>query len=301
MSWAKIDDGWWCHRKTMGLPLASAGLYALALSWSCAQRSPIVPTTFLPMVGGTDADASPLVERGSWHVVDGGWEIHDWAEYQELSVSEKRAEAGRKGGSRKPATSTKSKQTEAKPKQTSSKSDLASEANAQAGALPDPSRPVPSRPIENSSSVSEIQSPPPAVIAETPPTKLTGQALEQATNRSLLRWSNTVAAASADHSPSGFARTLRADAAHDGNRATLEAWIADGVDPDDAADRLAADGGTGNAGTEAERAAAHAAAKAREQATTDALAAIAERPTTDHAAHIAAIRGAGPDPMAVGA
>lgn len=132
MPWAKIDDGWWCHPKVMVLPMAARGLWASALSWSCAQRRDVVPTPFLAMVGADPTDADALVEAGLWVSVPDGWRIHDWSEYQERTLSEKRAEAGRKGGMVRP--------TEAKAKQT----EVASEADAQAGTHPFPSQPNPS-------------------------------------------------------------------------------------------------------------------------------------------------------------
>ena len=152
MPWAKVGDEWWCHPKVLGLPLAPRGLWVSALSWSCAQRKDVVPTGFLALVGGTVADADALVEHGLWVVVDGGWRIHDWSEYQQATVSERRAEAGRKGGQRSgESRRSRSKQTDtetgadlledrSKPKQTG----FASEANNEAG--PFPSLPNPSQP-----------------------------------------------------------------------------------------------------------------------------------------------------------
>lgn len=98
MAWAKVDDGWWCHPKVMGVSLTARGLWVSALSWSCAQRRDVVPATFLAMVGGSNDEAKELAAAGLWVADEAGWRIHDWAEYQGMSLSEKRAEAGRKGG-----------------------------------------------------------------------------------------------------------------------------------------------------------------------------------------------------------
>lgn len=101
MVWAKIDDGWWCHPKVLGISLAASGLWARALSWSCQQRRDTVPTGLVRMLAaGEDLDtlAGELEQAGLWHPIDGGWRIHDWVDYQERTLSEKRAEAGRKGG-----------------------------------------------------------------------------------------------------------------------------------------------------------------------------------------------------------
>ena len=112
--WAKVDDGFWCHPKVIGLPLAASGLWVRALSWSCAQRLDLVPESFVRMVGGTSEDATALVDAGLWIIDGDGYRIHNWTEYQTLTVSERRAEAGRKGGL---ATAQKRSKPEANPKQ----------------------------------------------------------------------------------------------------------------------------------------------------------------------------------------
>lgn len=159
MAWAKVDDGWWCHPKVLGLSMGARGLWVSSLSWSCAQRRPVVPATFVAMMTSAEPTdlAAELVDAGLWRKLDGGFEIHDWAEYQEKTLSEHRAEAGRKGGlkSRPPAakqqvTETGSdqqkhpsprKQTEATPKQTAVASGSKKEARGEAGTRPVPSRP----------------------------------------------------------------------------------------------------------------------------------------------------------------
>lgn len=98
MPWAKVDDGWWCHPKVMALTPAARGVWISVLSWSCQQRSPKVPPHLLSMVGGSNTEANALASAGLWEPDGDGWVIHDWADYQDRSLSEKRAEAGRKGG-----------------------------------------------------------------------------------------------------------------------------------------------------------------------------------------------------------
>lgn len=146
MAWAKIDDQWFANRKVVPLSLAARGLWTTVLAWTCAQRTPIVPghmPGFLCGVQFIDTEVKELVDAGLWHEVDGGWEIHDWAEYQDRSLSEKRAEAGRKGGLKsgevRASEATETPSDEAKPKQT----DVASESNDEAGTRPGPTRPGP--------------------------------------------------------------------------------------------------------------------------------------------------------------
>lgn len=180
--WAKVDDQWFAHRKTIGLGLAARGLWITVLSWSCAQRTPMVPASMARfLAGGEDVTdlADELIAAGLWHPAghdcdacdqpaDDAWVIHGWGDYQEKTISEKRAEAGRKGGKRSGETR-RSKQTstsfgstattasEATAKQTG----VASEARDEAGTHPVPSHPEPvhhhparePQPVDNTSAV----------------------------------------------------------------------------------------------------------------------------------------------------
>lgn len=165
MSWARVDDSWWCHRKVLGLDLASRGLWISTLSWSCQHRTADVPTALLGMLGADDVHAGQLVAAGLWIETDGGWRIHDWDAYQDRTLSEKRADAGRKGGRRSGQNRSKVEATSAdpapsdptetgpdlhEPEANGKQPELASpskpQANGQAGTRPVPTRPVPTRP-----------------------------------------------------------------------------------------------------------------------------------------------------------
>ncbi len=148
MSWAKVDDQWWSHPKVMQLSLEARGLWITALSWSCAQRRDVVPFRFVQMVtAGADECAAEIVDAGLWITEANGYRIHDWSEYQELTLSEKRAAAGRVGGLRSGETRSKP---QASTKQTGSKPDLLDPPGDEANGKQEPkqvSRPVPSRPV----------------------------------------------------------------------------------------------------------------------------------------------------------
>jgi hypothetical protein len=158
MPWAKIDDGWWCHPKVMALSLAASGLWSRALSWSCQQRRDTVPDRFLMMVGADQEHADELVHAGLWIETEHGYRIHDWSEYQEQSLTEKRAEAGRKGGKKsgearsksQPDTPSDLQEHEANAKQNEANERSKSQANDEAGALPVPSPPSPTQPGQES-------------------------------------------------------------------------------------------------------------------------------------------------------
>jgi hypothetical protein len=147
MAWARVDDGWWCHPKVLPVSLAARGLWASALSWSCAQRSPVVPERFPVMLDAPDELVAELVDAGLWKArPEGGFEIHDWAYYQDLSTREKRQEAGRRGGVA--SGEARAKQTRSKPKQTDTLTSGNAEANrskgqANAEAGPSPTQPNP--------------------------------------------------------------------------------------------------------------------------------------------------------------
>lgn len=120
MPWARVDDQWWSHPKVLDLTLEARGLWITALSWSCAQRRDEVPTGFVRMVALDEDDrlSVELANAGLWAPTERGWRIHDWAQYQDLSLSEKRADAGRKGAEKrwqtdgKPETETSPDQAE---------------------------------------------------------------------------------------------------------------------------------------------------------------------------------------------
>ena len=131
-----------------------------------------------------DAAVAGLLAVGLLEASEGAFVFHDWHHYQPSNaevaakreeVSRKRAEAGRKGGRKSGEARAGSKQNEAKGKQKGSKQPKQNEANGQANdeakldanALPvgdrskteasgrsndeAPSRPVPSRPVEDNS------------------------------------------------------------------------------------------------------------------------------------------------------
>lgn len=88
MSWARVDDGWWCHPKVMGLPLSSVGLWVTVLSWSCKQQQNVLTLDALEEIVGdrtwgdrTDLhlDVANLCAVGLWaHNGGGVYRIEEW-------------------------------------------------------------------------------------------------------------------------------------------------------------------------------------------------------------------------------
>jgi hypothetical protein len=104
MAWARLDDGWHDHPKTVAAGLEGAGLFAMCLTWAHKARktSPqpgFVPREVVARFAGSKANrlARRLVELHSFEPADGGWMIHDFEKYLSKYDSKKAAEAGRKG------------------------------------------------------------------------------------------------------------------------------------------------------------------------------------------------------------
>lgn len=139
MTWARVDDAWWCHPKVLTLDLDARGLWVSALSWSCQQSTDQIPDAIVRMCGDDGTAAKKLVVAGLWDESDdGGWVIHDWDDYQ--SERAKKAAAGRKGGKKSGESRRASKQDD--------EADDGASHEAEPGASDEagPTRPVPSLP-----------------------------------------------------------------------------------------------------------------------------------------------------------
>lgn len=83
MPWFKVDDALAFHMKTLAAGNQALGLWVRAGSWSMQQLSDgFVPASMVTALGGGHKDAKALIHAGLWHQVDGGFQFHDWAEYQ---------------------------------------------------------------------------------------------------------------------------------------------------------------------------------------------------------------------------
>lgn len=159
MSWAKVDDALHNHPKVDALferdereGLAAMGLWTLVLSCVSGQLTDgIISRRVVRRLApdhGVDF-AAVLVREGLWDVIDGGWKIHDyldWNPSREVALARRdaRSEAGKRGGkasgeSRRPPASEAVVEAVA-----SADGEAVVDASAQAQGLnPVPSRPVP--------------------------------------------------------------------------------------------------------------------------------------------------------------
>lgn len=88
MPWFKVDDGFHGHPKVVELSLAAVGIWTLSGSW-CAKylTDGVITLRAIQRMGGDEALALELVERGLWIAVDNGFMFKDWADYQPLKVA----------------------------------------------------------------------------------------------------------------------------------------------------------------------------------------------------------------------
>lgn len=110
MAWLRIDDRLFLHPKWVTTPPSARGLWITALSYcGCQMSDGFVSARLLTMLGGTQEDAQALVESGLWEEAEGGYQIHDFLQYnlaredqvaRQENLSEARAQAGRAGGLR---------------------------------------------------------------------------------------------------------------------------------------------------------------------------------------------------------
>ncbi len=81
MPWFNIDDRMWSHPKFIGLPDPAIGLWVRAGAWAAGHLTDgFVPDEAIPLLGKRTA-ITTLVQRGLWCRVDGGYQFHDWADW----------------------------------------------------------------------------------------------------------------------------------------------------------------------------------------------------------------------------
>jgi hypothetical protein len=83
MVWFKVDDALAMHVKAFGAGNKALGLWVRSGSWAMQQLTDgHIPSGVVTALGGDWDDAAALINAGLWHQADGGYQFHDWAEYQ---------------------------------------------------------------------------------------------------------------------------------------------------------------------------------------------------------------------------
>ena len=156
MPWMKIDDSFESHPKVKSIPKGkrtkAIGLWTLAGSW-CARHltDGFVPSYMVVELGGTRAESSLLVSASLWREVDGGFAFHDWTDHQpsRAKVEEERGAARERMRSARERKKGVSSQGVRANDSERSGADAENFAN---GSSVTPTRPDPTRPIEEPSS-----------------------------------------------------------------------------------------------------------------------------------------------------
>ncbi len=105
-----VDDQLAFHRKTIAAGNAAMGLWVRAGSWVAGQKNDGRIPDELARALGKPSEITALIRTGWWEPIDGGYQMHDYGDHNMLAaewiaLSEKRAAAGRKGGSKRPGLS----------------------------------------------------------------------------------------------------------------------------------------------------------------------------------------------------
>jgi hypothetical protein len=90
LPWVRLDTQFPTNPKILYLvedkKFRAAFVWTASLAYAGSHGTDgFIPTSALPFLHGTKADAKALVEVGLWREVDGGWEINSWAEFQPTS------------------------------------------------------------------------------------------------------------------------------------------------------------------------------------------------------------------------
>lgn len=106
IAWFKVDDQLAFHQKVLMAGNEAMGLWVRAASWSCAQGTDgLIPDAIVDAMANRDF-AMRLLMAKLWVEVEGGFQFHDWSEFQPSAAEERekrsdlqrtRSEAGKKG------------------------------------------------------------------------------------------------------------------------------------------------------------------------------------------------------------
>jgi hypothetical protein len=103
-----LDDGWHDHPKVIAAGLDAAGLWTMCLTWAHANRRSAptpgyVPRTVLARFAGSKASrlSKKLADVGLLDHAEGGWIVHDFADYLPKYDPAKAADAGKAGAEKR--------------------------------------------------------------------------------------------------------------------------------------------------------------------------------------------------------
>lgn len=95
LNWVRVDATLASNHKVLALLAEKGGdhavcVYIFALGYCGSHGTDgFIPNTALGLIHGRPRDKDLLVEVGLWHELPGGYEVHDWLEFQPSSEETK--------------------------------------------------------------------------------------------------------------------------------------------------------------------------------------------------------------------
>ena len=91
LNWVRVDSAFARNHKIIDLASRrqwqAITAYVCGLGYSAEHGlDGFIPKAAMPFIHATPAVAKQLVNVELWHAVPGGWEVHDWSEYQPTSA-----------------------------------------------------------------------------------------------------------------------------------------------------------------------------------------------------------------------
>lgn len=157
MGWFKVDDQLAFNAKIVAAGNSAMGLWLRAGSWSSAQLTdgfiPIHMANAMANAMANPSDQDALVSVGLWDEVNGGFQFHDWSEFQPSADEERAKRKARSLAGKKGAAARWDSKSDGKPHSKTDADSMANECDSDAPTRPDPtpiksvSRSGPKKPI----------------------------------------------------------------------------------------------------------------------------------------------------------
>lgn len=157
MTWFKVDDSFYDHPKVFDLPDSAVALWIRAGCWSARNLTDGFVPARMParLCDDPDTAVKALVDSGLWRRSKGGYQFHDWADYQ---PTREEVERGRKAAAERQRRrrARMRQQINEEPVTDMSRRDSRVNHNGSHGGSsrpptrPDPTRPDPTRPSSGS-------------------------------------------------------------------------------------------------------------------------------------------------------
>lgn len=110
MTWFRIDDSFYDHPKVFDAPDCAVALWTRAGTWAARNLTDGFVPSGMParLCDDPDTAVRELTRRGLWKRTTGGFQFHDWSEFQPTAeavktLRQQRVEAGRRGGTERAA------------------------------------------------------------------------------------------------------------------------------------------------------------------------------------------------------